>query len=301
MDDSISELRASVTKACNNGDVRQLAQAQMLLGKALTMYLMENGRMDSEAIDEALSTAREAAKNASAASDSLTEAFALTSVAQLLMWLGETAEPVRCFERALVLYTRLGHDKAAATCCSGLAGLSVRTGDYSRASEAMRQAIRYSMQAGDLEAVSKHRLMLDQIHGVHKSLEGTSASPGFFGWYFEVFKKYGLFKGRASRAEFWSFTAVHLSIVFLVAFFAFELGANELSRDVYASVLGFYILGTIIPSLAVTVRRLHDSGRSGWWLMIRTVPMLGELILIVMLLQKSNDGPNSYDEPQRFS
>ena len=299
VDDSIHGLRGAVDLARSKGDQKELAQAQTALVKALTAKMLSTGQMDSPSLDEASAVAREAVKNASATRDSLTEALALNSVGQLLMLAGETAEPLRCFERALAIYVRIGNNHGAATTCSGLAGVCVKTGDYARASEVLRQAIRHSMTDGDLEAVAKYRLALEQLRGVQGTLSTeplTSGSPGLFGWYFEALKKYATFKGRASRAEFWSFTAVNFLIFFVLAFIEGALGINN---DPNVFVLGgIYHLAILLPALGVTVRRLHDMGQSGWCVLINAVPIVGWLIVLVLLAQKGEDRPNAYGDPR---
>jgi uncharacterized membrane protein YhaH (DUF805 family) len=98
-------------------------------------------------------------------------------------------------------------------------------------------------------------------------------------WYFKVFKNYARFEGRASRAEYWSFVFLNLVIECAVAFVAAVLGmvgSSILSGpgdhvmqagEVAGILVGIlYNLFVVIPSIAVAVRRMHDSGRSGWWL-----------------------------------
>jgi len=112
-------------------------------------------------------------------------------------------------------------------------------------------------------------------------------------WFIVALKKYAVFSGRARRAEFWYFT------LFLFLFsVAFQLVDWVLGLNKVAAGLGFFslILGlaTLLPSLAVAVRRLHDTGRSGWWLFIGLVPVAGFIILLVFYVQDSQPGSNAY-------
>ena len=93
------------------------------------------------------------------------------------------------------------------------------------------------------------------------------------------FSKYADFSGRASRSEYWWF------VLFIVL-----VGAAASIVSHYLSAL-FY-LGTALPSIAAAARRLHDTGRSGWWQLICLVPVLGIIVLIVFLAQegKAQDG-----------
>ena len=105
-------------------------------------------------------------------------------------------------------------------------------------------------------------------------------------WYLAVLKNYAGFSGRARRKEYWMFALVNLAIGIVLQL----LGAAIHSQIPYY----LYALAVIIPALAVGVRRLHDTGRSGWWLLIALVPLVGAIILIVYLATGGNPGPNAY-------
>ena len=106
-------------------------------------------------------------------------------------------------------------------------------------------------------------------------------------WYLEVLKKYAVFSGRARRKEFWVF-----AFVWLLA--GLGIVIVESLIETRGLLVGFYVLGMLIPSLAVAVRRLHDTNRSGWWLLIGLIPLIGQIILIVFLFQDSDSGANAY-------
>ena len=112
------------------------------------------------------------------------------------------------------------------------------------------------------------------------------------GWYVEVLKKYAVFNGRAHRREYWMFVLINFLI-------SFGLGAVDniagLSSGRSYGVLGtLYGLAVFVPSLAVGVRRLHDTDRSGWWLLIGLVPLVGWLILLIFLATAGQRGDNRY-------
>ena len=119
-------------------------------------------------------------------------------------------------------------------------------------------------------------------------------------WYLEVIKKYAVFSGRARRKEYWMFQLVNM-MIFLVLAAGLVLPALEKGqRRAPALTAGFsflllfaYALAMVIPSLAVSVRRLHDTALSGWWVLIGLIP-LGGLVLLVFHLLDSNPGPNRY-------
>jgi len=106
-------------------------------------------------------------------------------------------------------------------------------------------------------------------------------------WYLAVLKKYAEFSGRARRTEYWMFLLVSFIISLVIQFVEYILGSSGILGAVYG-------LAVLLPSLAVSVRRLHDIGRSGWWLLIGLVPVVGVIVLIVFAVQDSQPGANAY-------
>jgi uncharacterized membrane protein YhaH (DUF805 family) len=90
------------------------------------------------------------------------------------------------------------------------------------------------------------------------------------------FSKFVDFSGRASRSEYWWFA------LFLVGIY---IGAELISDAAYWIV----VVATFLPSLAAAVRRLHDTGRSGWWLLLNFIPFIGFIIVLVLLAQESKE------------
>jgi uncharacterized membrane protein YhaH (DUF805 family) len=112
-------------------------------------------------------------------------------------------------------------------------------------------------------------------------------------WYTEVLKKYAVFSGRARRKEYWVFTLVSMVISVVLGIIDKSLGFGDEKGGM--GLLGaIYSLAVLVPGLAVTVRRLHDTGRSGWWILISLVPCVGFIILLVFLIQDGHPGPNEY-------
>ncbi len=106
-------------------------------------------------------------------------------------------------------------------------------------------------------------------------------------WKVVVTERYAQFDGRATRPEFWWYALVNwiISAVFGI------LG----QASVVFSIIGFaYGLAVLIPGLAVAIRRLHDVGRSGWWLLLVLIPIVGWIILIVFMAAPSQPAPNQY-------
>jgi len=111
-------------------------------------------------------------------------------------------------------------------------------------------------------------------------------------WYVDVLRQYAVFSGRAQRAEYWMFFLFNLIIGFVLGFIE---GLSGISGDSGMSILGtLYALAVFIPGLAVAVRRLHDTGRSGWWLLLVFIPLLGAIVLLVFFIMDSQPGTNEY-------
>ncbi len=112
-------------------------------------------------------------------------------------------------------------------------------------------------------------------------------------WYLGVLKQYATFEGRARRKEYWFFVLFYV-LVFLVLS-AVDGVTGTYNADAGVGLLGgLYILATLIPSLAVMVRRLHDTDRSGWWVLIGLIPLLGDLVLLVFMCLDSQPGGNRF-------
>lgn len=110
-------------------------------------------------------------------------------------------------------------------------------------------------------------------------------------WYLEVLRKYVVFDGRAHRTEFWMFTLISVVISIVLALIDVAIGTYGAGGGV---LQGIYGLAVLLPSLAVGVRRLHDIDRSGWWLLLGLIPLVGIIILIVWWAQEGDAGSNQY-------
>jgi uncharacterized membrane protein YhaH (DUF805 family) len=114
-------------------------------------------------------------------------------------------------------------------------------------------------------------------------------------WYLEVLSKYAVFEGRARRMEYWMFALISFVVSIAIGFgVGFVGGMLGLDQNVLMMLSFAYSLAVLIPSLAVSVRRMHDTGRSGWWLLIILVPIIGAIVLLVFSLQDSQQGTNAY-------
>jgi uncharacterized membrane protein YhaH (DUF805 family) len=112
-------------------------------------------------------------------------------------------------------------------------------------------------------------------------------------WYLEALKKYAVFSGRSRRTEYWYFVLFNVIVSIVLGLIDALLGTGGPYTG--AGLLsGIYGLAVLIPTLAVTVRRLHDIDRTGWWILIGLVPLIGGIVLLVFALLDSTPGSNQY-------
>ena len=112
-------------------------------------------------------------------------------------------------------------------------------------------------------------------------------------WYISVLKQYAVFSGRARRTEYWMFVLCNVIVMLLLGMMDKLIGGdNELISSIYS-------LAVLLPSLAVAARRLHDTDRSAWWLLLGLIPIIGTLVLIYFMVCNGQQGPNRFgDDPK---
>ncbi|KSB90735.1 hypothetical protein AS593_10305 [Caulobacter vibrioides] len=115
---------------------------------------------------------------------------------------------------------------------------------------------------------------------------------------FEPLRKYAQFSGRARRSEYWLFTlftfVVSLAITILRLIVAGPQSLENNSFDVLSLVSLAFSLAVLVPSLAVSFRRLHDTERSAWWILIGLIPLIGAIVLLVFYCMPGTTGPNKF-------
>ncbi|ALX10224.1 hypothetical protein P350_01005 [Burkholderia cepacia JBK9] len=109
-----------------------------------------------------------------------------------------------------------------------------------------------------------------------------------------VLNKYATFEGRARRAEYWYFTL--LSVILSIVAQVIGAGGRDggLITLLLLGILCLVSLALLIPGIAVSVRRLHDTGRSGWFLLIALIPIVGGILLLVWMCSRGTEGPNRF-------
>lgn len=116
--------------------------------------------------------------------------------------------------------------------------------------------------------------------------------------YFYVIKHFRLFEGRARRSEFWQFILTNSIVAVFLYFILFILSHSD--TKVANIALLVFLAVILLPTLSVSFRRIHDTGRSGWWLLLGLVPILGQLTLLIIFLQDSQLGYNKWGEYPKF-
>lgn len=104
--------------------------------------------------------------------------------------------------------------------------------------------------------------------------------------YLKPWMNFAKFDGRASRREYWTFVLVNMAISIVINFLARQVGILGILSMLFS-------LAVFVPSLAVGIRRLHDTGKSGWMFLLAFIPLLGWLALLIFMLQESS-GDNQY-------
>ena len=118
-------------------------------------------------------------------------------------------------------------------------------------------------------------------------------------WYLQAIRKYTVFSGRSRRSEYWYFVLFNTLIIVALTVVDVATGMYSIKGEV-GLLSGIYSLAVFIPSFAVTVRRLHDTDRSGWWVLLAVVPIVGVIVLIVFFATDGTPGANRFGEkPQQ--
>ncbi|WP_201618788.1 DUF805 domain-containing protein [Psychrobacter maritimus] len=122
----------------------------------------------------------------------------------------------------------------------------------------------------------------------------AEANFGILDWFKKALRNYTNFSGRARRKEYWYFVLVQMGLIIV---------AMILDAIIFNSETGlFYIvvaLGLFLPGLAVTIRRLHDTSRSGWWFLLSILPLIGSIILLVFLASDTKLETNQWGPPAK--
>ena len=117
-----------------------------------------------------------------------------------------------------------------------------------------------------------------------------------------VLSKYATFSGRASRSELWWWylaSIIYQIVAFMIVslLFGSSIDYQEDPEATYNIITLIISLPILLPTIAVSVRRLHDLNKSGWWYLLLLIPIIGPIVLIVWFIKRGTDGPNAYGQP----
>ena len=101
--------------------------------------------------------------------------------------------------------------------------------------------------------------------------------------------KYADFSGRARRQEYWMFALFYVLLYIIISFVV-----SAFPESVASLVLLAFVLGLFIPCLSALVRRLHDTGRSGWWVLLQIIPVIGPIVIFIFCVLDGEPTDNEY-------
>lgn len=149
-------------------------------------------------------------------------------------------------------------------------------------------AIQIFTALGHSNPVQNISNQLDKLSDQNKAEEQFN----MIDWFVKCLKNYTTFTGRARRKEYWYFVLVQFIILIVAQIIDAILGTEFVFYAIVA-------LALFIPSLAAAVRRLHDTGRSGWWFLIAIIPLIGTILLIIWLASDTKQENNQWGQPAK--
>lgn len=114
-------------------------------------------------------------------------------------------------------------------------------------------------------------------------------------WYLKVLMQYADFKGRARRKEYWMFFLFHVIFGIVLMTLDQVIGIN-FGESSYGPLYLIYTLAVFIPTIAAMVRRVHDTGKTGWMVLVILIPLIGIIWWIILMVKDSDSGANQYGE-----
>jgi uncharacterized membrane protein YhaH (DUF805 family) len=113
-------------------------------------------------------------------------------------------------------------------------------------------------------------------------------------WMLMPLRRYAEFSGRSQRKEYWMFFLFQIIVVVVLGIIEGVLGLSGMVAGAYGPLTLLFWLAVLVPGIAVGIRRLHDTDRSGWWLLLAFVPLVGAIVLLVFFVSDGTHGPNRF-------
>ncbi len=117
--------------------------------------------------------------------------------------------------------------------------------------------------------------------------------------FLDALKNYVTFTGRATRQQYWMYILFYILFYFLTVMLDIQLGQFD-QESMTGFISTIYTFGLLLPTIAILARRLHDIGRSSWWILLILIPLVGSLIILIMTLMDSKKGENEYGESLKY-
>ena len=112
-------------------------------------------------------------------------------------------------------------------------------------------------------------------------------------WMLMPYRRYAEFSGRSRRKEYWMYVLFNIIVAVVLSILEGVAGLSQMVGP-YGPLTALFVLGSLVPSIAVSIRRLHDTDRSGWWLLLALVPIIGSLVLLYFYILEGTRGQNEY-------
>ncbi|WP_321326023.1 DUF805 domain-containing protein [Thiomicrorhabdus sp.] len=118
-------------------------------------------------------------------------------------------------------------------------------------------------------------------------------------FFIDAIKNYATFTGRATRQQYWMFYLFYIIFYIILSVLENALGLTlgEFGEGILTII---YSLALLIPSIAILARRLHDTGRSGWWILLIFIPLIGAIVILIFTLLDSERQANEYGESIKY-
>ena len=119
-------------------------------------------------------------------------------------------------------------------------------------------------------------------------------------YFLDALKNYATFSGRATRQQYWMYILFYIVFYFIAVMLDINLGQFD-KEKMTGFISTFYTFGLLLPTVAILARRLHDIGRSSWWILLILIPVIGSLVILIMTLMDSQKNENKYGVSLKYA
>lgn len=159
----------------------------------------------------------------------------------------------------------------------------------------------YSKQPQTMPQQPQYGQQSQYVNHQFNASNSTEEELSLFGYFKKCIKNYANFKGRARRKEYWGYSLFLAIFYFVIVIFSnIFIKSGSIGAMIFGGLLLIlFAVAILLPTLAVTVRRLHDIGKSGGWIFISMVPFIGSIWLLILMLREGESVRNIYGEPTK--